>query len=424
VAEIQIEGSEWRIETVGGPLNTEYAHCTKTGQFAPTVLFAPAVLLSSAVLKSGMAAGSLNWRIAPVLVFWVFVCGLANCWGQAYEVVGTITYRTFLAGQEQFGSRKEFKVSVKGCDWLIRAKDSDTGDSVEIGFENGVAYRLNSFAKANTNVLSALIEWEEVPNGDGSLTAYLWLAFASACHFAQITNKLLTPVWILDDPNLRHENFKMSAEWATADQPPHLPTRVTYFNDGIFRVYHPVKKERVSFRAQKPFDQGYVNATYEVLQRTNCGGLAVPTEFVFTRYAIPISARTNRQDSNLNVATNRSNLMVRSVVRVAGATVSPGSPATSFRPSFAATLTYMDQRFVRSNPGALNVLNTITNGNWPEITPELVRRAEITARAATSQRQPESGQSSRVRLVFGLVALGFPILVFFFLKKNKTATPP
>ena len=352
-----------------------------------------------------------------VLLFWVLVCGGATCFGQEYEVAGTITYDTFIMGQKQFGSKKEFRVSVKECDWLIYAKDMDNGDSVEIGFENGFAYRLNTFVKPDINVLSALIESEEIPNGDSSMISYLWLAFASSCHFAQITNNFLSPVWIMDDPNLRYEDFKMKAVWETNKNLPRLPIRVTYFNDGVFRVYNVVKKERSSFSAPKPYDQGYVNAIYEVLAKTNVSELAIPTSFVFTRYAVP-RAQTSFA-ANQSAQGDKTNLMVRSVIRVDNAKARLGTTVTSFRPKFSATLTYMDRRFARSNLAVINVLNVITNGNWPEVTPALLQRAKITARATSPVRlEDRSGRRKLVLFAFALVTLGFP-LFFFFLNRTK-----
>jgi hypothetical protein len=355
-------------------------------------------------------------RIALILLAPIFGF-MHHCSGAEFEVTGSISYETFIMDRVQFSSKKDFKVSVGDCRWRIFTKDVAYGDTVEIGFEEGIAYRLNTSVKVGSNVLSALIESEEVPAGDASLISYLWLAYASSCHFSAVTNDWLTPVWIQDDPNLRYEHFKAQAKWVLGGEPP-LPSRVEYFNDGIFRVFHPVKNERVSFAARAPYKQGYVNAVYQVVEQTNAVGLIVPTRFVFTRYAIPPQTDTNAVPWVGSGIIGTNQLMVRSVIHVDDARVTPGVTAKIFRPEFQATLTYMDRRFAYSNPAVVNVLNVISNGQWPEVTPQLIKQAKITARAtAKPPPQKSQGRKGVVLIALGLISFVFVLLIV--LRKPK-----
>lgn len=365
-------------------------------------------------MASNARAASLNMLVLLALVFG-FMC---RCSGAEFEVAGSISYETFIMGRVQFSSKKDFKVSVGDCRWRIFAKDVTYGDAVEIGFEEGIAYRLNTSVKVGSNILSALIESEEVPAGDASLISYLWLAYASSCHFSALTNDWLTPVWIQDDPNLRYEHFKVQAKWELGGAL--LPSRVEYFNDGIFRVYHPVKNERVSFTARAPYKQGYINAVYQVLEQTQTAGVTLPAKFIFTRYAIPPLSNTNTAPEVGSGIIGTNHLMVRSVIRVDDAQVTPGIATKIFRPEFQATLTYMDRRFAYSNPAVVNVLNVISNGQWPEVTPQLVKQAKITARATAKPQLPKSqGRKGVVLIALGLITLVFVLLIVF-RKPKKT----
>ncbi len=365
-------------------------------------------------------AGRTRTASRNALILLALIFGfMHHCSGAEFEVTGSISYETFILDRVQFSSKKDFKVSVGDCRWRILTKDVTHGDTVEIGFEEGIAYRLNNSVKVGSNVLSALIESEEVPAGDASLISYLWLAYASSCYFSAVTNDWLTPVWIQDDPNLRYERFKVQAKWEIEGLPP-LPSRVEYFNDGIFRVYHPVKNERVSFAARAPYKQGYVNAVYQVVEQVHAAGLTLPTKFVFTRYAIPPPSNTNAVPVVGSGVIGTNHLMVRSVIRVDDSRVTPGVSTVTFRPEFQATLTYMDRRFAYSNPAVVNVLNVISNGQWPEVTPQLIKQAKITARATAKPLPPKpQGRKGVVLIALGLITLGFVLLIVF-RKPKKT----
>jgi len=284
-------------------------------------------------------------------------------------VEGTIFHRSILMNQVNFQSAKKFHVAVRSGDWFICTTDVETGDKVEIGFEQGTVYRVSTFSKPRTNNLVALIESEEVPDGDGSLIAFLWLAYASSCHLAGVTNSTLAPVWILDDSNLRYEGFKMRASWILGTESPYLPLSVSYFNDGNFRILDHQTGRRTVSLAPAPYDRGYLNATYEANSLTNYRGLLLPTKFLFTRYAVPpefLRHLPPRAASVGSVITGTSRLVVRSLTSVDDAKPTVSNLAlSSFKPKFSETLTY--------SLAVVNVLNTITNGNWPDVDATLKR---------------------------------------------------
>jgi hypothetical protein len=308
----------------------------------------------------------------------------AQCQAQDYEVEGTISYNVFYASQIKFACKKKFLVRVNECKWLISAEDLETRDSVAIGYEDGAAYKLSTFVRP-TNAFAAVIESEEVPEGDDSALSYLWLAFASGCYFETATNNLVAPVWPLDDPALRYESFKVRAMWFSNPQLPRLPSQVTFYNDGYYRAIESVTRKRVTYPARAPYDKGYINAVYNVLEQTNVGQLMLPTKFEFTRYYIPPI-----QGTNLNAAVTMTNgqgdliqLLVRSRILLSDAKCRPGKGSGSFRPHFNATMAYVDRRRAGSSLPVANVVKFITNGVWPEFNDTLLKKGNDKTRTSS-----------------------------------------
>ena len=316
-----------------------------------------------------------RWPRVGALVLWlvatiILTSGTDCCISQEYEVQGKIRHKTMMADKVQFEAIYAFHVQVRGCDWSITTTDLENGAKVEIAYVHRMAYRLNTFTKSGSNVFGAMIEHEEVPVGDGSEAAFLWLAYASSCRLRTTTNHMLTPVWILDDPNLRYEGFKLRATWAQEVERPGLPHHVSYFNDGMFHSFNPANRQRQTFAAPKPYDQGYLNAAYEVNEKTNVAGLVLPTGFTFIRYMIPLSARAlpNSRASSNSPSLTITNLEVRTLVTVNDATCTkPANPEKPFLPTFEGQLPCIDRTFVASNPPSVDVVRIMTNGTWPTI---------------------------------------------------------
>ena len=146
----------------------------------------------------------------------------SNCFAAEYEVEGIITHRTFIQDVLQDVISRRFKVSVNDCKWLIRATELNKDNYVEIGFEDGTSYNLASFYfKTNgviNNILAAVIDPVEVPEGDASGISYLWLAYASSCYLEQAKSNYIAPVWDQEDRTLRFDDFKMKALWTQLDR--------------------------------------------------------------------------------------------------------------------------------------------------------------------------------------------------------------
>ena len=278
----------------------------------------------------------------------------APVYGQEFTVTGITTYKVLYSGDVRVWRTNSFTVSVSNCNWLIRSTPihREELDYTEMGYANGEIRMLYHFTKsvngAETNILVGKVDQNDVPPDDGSTISHLWLAYASGCYFAQITNTHLKPVWLLDDFDLRYEGFTVNAGWKVSDLTPKLPEFVVYFNDGVLRARDSTG--RVSFKARPPYDGGYTNAIFESLIWTNIGRIALPLAFSFQRFGLKNPAASSNDLALINLIEAQADQVSTAVGRI------------SFGPSFAGTASVADQRF---NPPLRDLIYTIRDGRWP-----------------------------------------------------------
>ena len=272
---------------------------------------------------------------------------------QTFEVQGTLHYEAYQPDRTELAVTKEFKVQVKGCDWLIRSSEPGSCSYVEEGFRQGNLYTLTLWCSNTTGLSSnayvGLIEADELPDDNGSLIQYLWLAYASTGYLDHEKGVALRPICCLDDRALRAEKFKMRSILTRADAEPRLPTWLAYLSDGFYRTEGA--SGRLVFKAPPPFDQGYTNAVYSVGALTNCGTLQLPLEFSFTRYAVSHDA-------------TKPGLWVRTRIVGKATTVVERLSSRVLLPQFSGAFRVKDNRFNSANPPMGQLHYEIRDGEW------------------------------------------------------------
>lgn len=136
----------------------------------------------------------------------------------------------------------------------------------------------------------AIIDNRDVPPNDGTQAQFVWLAFASQGFFRDITNNVIRQLRSPEDPATRTQPF--DEEFAAHMLPgvPALPAGIDFMSDGYYRSYNPATKRLDVIRLRPPYDRGYTNAVYRVLQTTNVGPNELPAQFRFILYSSPVSA--------------------------------------------------------------------------------------------------------------------------------------
>lgn len=291
------------------------------------------------------------WFFAFAL-FWPFV---RHSTAQNFEAEGRITYTVFGGGAgfaaetSSMSFTNRFWVAVDGCRYKISV-DQGNGNRCEAAFDSGELYEFFTMKSGSNDSYTCLIDTNSIPPDDGRTLNYLWLAYASSCYFSAVKTNRLTPIWMLDDPDLLAQSFSVQASWQTESDLPHLPVAVFYLSDGIHRALSSDKRH-IEFRYPPPFAQGFTNAVYTALATKVVGTLVLPTRFVFTRYYV--------QDPQ--------HLSVLNVTEGDALSLREGTAKPPFRPSSKGQVFVIDKRFRGSDKPVPVISYHVTNGNWPTL---------------------------------------------------------
>lgn len=332
----------------------------------------------------------------------LLIIGGVHSHAQAFKAEGRTKYQVFNQGKLVYSNTNNFTAEVSGCDWLIRTVPlgkgpDDTLDYTEMHHRHGEIKMIYAFiSKTNKSVTNIIVKVEgnDVPEDDGSTISHLWLGYASACYFASVTNGLLKPVWMLDDGDLRFENFQVQGNWILNNSAPKLPDSVVYFSDGNLRLKRG-GGERLTLKAPGPFSSGYTNAIYTVLGWTNFGSaIEVPHRFVFQRYGTKVDATTN------------TDLAIINLVEVYTETLKPIGLNSTLNPEVTGIAHVADRRFF---PPIRNIEYKVKDGAWQTkerivLTPEYARLKRVSGPSLPTQERLT--KKVYFLVVFGVLLLG------------------
>jgi hypothetical protein len=241
--------------------------------------------------------------------------------------------------------------------WLIRTAKTGSINYTDKSFDNGTIHSLTCQYLEGTNGTTfranmGTIEEFPVPGPDGSRINTLWLGFGSAAYFKARKDKMIHPLWPLDDPGARLRGFTVEGSWATNKDAAGLPTQVVYMNDGIFRGVSSRSEKPVEFPEKPPFDNGYTQAVFTVTLSTNLGTYSVPLAFTFRRFA---------------VGTGKYELLTEEVASTRS--VEKQTSQVTFLPTFIGKADINDGRFrvpSLTKPGESDYFRySSSNGVWP-----------------------------------------------------------
>lgn len=213
---------------------------------------------------------------------------------EPYEVTGHVRFRHF---EDDRPKNYNFSVLVDGCRWRIRDTNAvvDVFDFQEVSWDGDQLYHLVSqrsqIERANksvnhdsqkvTNVGLALVSQTEILH---DLTSHeigpIWLMLASSCYFGKRdTGDLIEPVVCFGlgpggPYSFWKHPFRQVAHWRLSPSLPFLPEEVCFLDDGVLR--HPGRAVDLGRRAT-PFANGFTNAIYSVVEKTNVGSIILPS---------------------------------------------------------------------------------------------------------------------------------------------------
>lgn len=257
------------------------------------------------------------------IIFPYFMLICCICHSETVFVEGQITYSSLVNGVLQLKGDREFSVQMDDCQWQITTREKiprvnlptqyqTTCDSsnvyVVISFNTNIQQSVEVQSilrgKISTNIVTgaaakslneaAAVVFSDIfpdPVKGDHYAIPLWLAFASTCYLNIQTNEMLPPPFPLA-PGLDHRTSKMKlkASWQRFNSPPYLPKSIVYYNDGYFYLPSNGKFEKKQY--PPPYNEGFTNATFKVIQTTNINGIKLPMAVEFTHFA-PLTGGTN-----------------------------------------------------------------------------------------------------------------------------------
>lgn len=204
---------------------------------------------------------------------------------EGYSVTGRLRNEIHSADGTNRVINRNFTLTVQGPSWVIESADAGRGDYRLSAYIDGLLLtvsKVNGDKRPGLNDYYEVIEDDEVPASDTSCHSILWLALASGDYLKSVKSDQYKPVWMLNDPSLRREDFTMSGVLERLDGG--LPKSLTYLNKGI--VYALTPMGRAVIRAPSTFQGAVTNALYRAVESTNPAGLTLPVSFEFLRNGI------------------------------------------------------------------------------------------------------------------------------------------
>jgi hypothetical protein len=281
-----------------------------------------------------------------------------------YTIQGRLRHEAFLADGTNRTWVRDFKITKEECIWAIESTDPATGAYTLSAQVDGL---MHSVTKVNAGKSPALNDYHEVieqdpvpPSGDLSASSVLWLAFASERYLKSVTNSQYEPIWMLDDPSLRRENFTISGLLDTFEGG--LPQSLFYLNRGA--MYAISGGRRVVVHAAPSFQVAVTNASYQAITSTNFGNVRLPLTFEFQRFAISPPEFSTRLLTRITGNVTRVQPAAQSVIEAA---------------SVKGIVWVNDLRFAKSEPDLPSLNYRLTNSIFVPSTNSILLEAKYVA---------------------------------------------
>ena len=267
----------------------------------------------------------------------------------AFEVDGTFTCETFRRNVVARHSDRLFHVRLRPNQWqIVTAYHGVTNEvkNFEASFDGINLYTLTSFDTNRTgayrpertgrlpmanqervappqpkNDSVAVVQTKQIPDFDVSLIQFIWLAYCSASYFSNLTDSRVPPIGGIGWTPAGDFPF-LTAKLTRLDGSLALPREIVFWNEGKAVLLGlnkgatnwpsgqgaAVSVRTVLADAPKPYDQGFTNAIYQVLETTAVGGCVIPTHFILRVFRTKVDGRSTADLSLSMVVEGRARL--------------------------------------------------------------------------------------------------------------------
>lgn len=192
---------------------------------------------------------------------------------------------------------RRFAIFFQQGKWMIEIHPMEATNAIRqtVGSENGVDIIHTRYGQTEPGIV--IVETNAFPTGfHFPIASHLWVMYASEAFWERWNGTNLPPIhkyayeyYGVSHPRPQYGDQR--AEVVLNDGTPRLPTQVKFFNSGWSEFARTNREPR---RMRKPFDNGYLNATYDSGDVRTVGNLKIPWEFVFKG----LSPNLNGKSSN------------------------------------------------------------------------------------------------------------------------------
>ncbi len=253
---------------------------------------------------SGSKAGSrlLRWSVffEISVLFFAFKAPITG-YAQQFEAEGHITYSM---ENKKFGRSyqniKRFIVERNNDQWKIRTVNDDQGSALdsffafeESGYDGTNVFYLEQHDKqklkatVDPKVLQSdrfalgvgRVVTANAPRMEPTLIYPIWLAYASLPYFSSLTNgKAVSPLFVQD--GLMPE-IQFPAKWNLENS--FFISDINWFCEGGYAVTGSYGKPEFK-KFPPPYDNGFLQARFQVTTWTNFDGMSLPKDFTMVQY--------------------------------------------------------------------------------------------------------------------------------------------
>ena len=370
------------------------------------------------------------------------LCGLLltsqSASAQDYEVKGWLSRNVKSIGDDKSDvkERYEFVVTVIAGLWHIRVTSNNgVYNYKETGTDGTNIYHLVNLKRKGErikqesnnqvkNVASAVVLPGTIPQEvDDPAISVLWLAYVSG-QFLQTNLSGRVPAFY---PTGFKNPYSLRATkpgtWLLSPYRPFVPEKVIGYDSGTIDTwtnpsYGPWVVPPNKLTLPSPYDKGYTNFVYEVLQFTNRDGLLLPSNFRITRYT--------------SLFAGESTVSLRLLSRMEGQLASAALllERRSTLPEIPGDTVCADYRFAFAAEPVLRYFSYSFNGHWrtddevkamPDF-PRSVHANNQIVRQVVAQPplpRPRPAALARTRLIMTLIG-GSSLFVLYRLVSSST----
>lgn len=229
---------------------------------------------------------------------------------QGVEAQGTFSTEVYWAEGNTSRADREFSVNIGDGTWEITTKAASQTNGIKYNQSTFDGTNIFSFTAFDTNYNNGktsrqskndslgFVRTESFPPYDSSLIQPIWLAFCSGRYLKQFSNSLAPSFLGVGYPNTQLPFCQIRLE--TLNERFQIPKAIQVFNKGkvVLGKVAPVKQSRTNFTeigetladAPAPYNQGFLNAEYKVIEQTNFNGVVLPLRFEIDIFGMKANA--------------------------------------------------------------------------------------------------------------------------------------